>query len=99
MEILERLNSAEFTAEQKQYLLGFFAGAIERGARPFVGHTSTGLITDNPSAAVNQPELAEETYFRTPVSHLCREALWKHEQNPLDTWDRLIPHGAENRVP
>jgi ferredoxin-nitrite reductase len=100
MEVLERLNSAEFTAEQKQYLLGFFAGAIERGGRPFVGHTSTGLITDNPaSTAVNLAEPAEETYYGTPVSDLCREELWKHEQNPLDIWDQLISHADENRVP
>jgi len=100
METLEPLNSAEFTTEQKEYLLGFFAGAIRRGAQPFAGHTSTDLVTDNPaSAVVNQAGLAEETYYGTPVSDLCREEVWKYEQNPLDIWDKLIAHANENRAP
>jgi ferredoxin-nitrite reductase len=79
--------------------LGFFAGALNRGAQPFVGHTAAGLITsDATSAAVNLAE-AEETFHGTPVSDLCREELWKHEQNPLDIWDRLIAHADENRAP
>lgn len=100
METLEPPNSAEFTTEQKEYLLGFFTGAIRCSTQPFVGHTPMGLITDNPaSAAVNQAELAEKTYFGTPVSDLSREELWKYEQNPLDLWDQLIAHANENRAP
>jgi ferredoxin-nitrite reductase len=99
METLAPSNSAAFSSEQKEYLLGFFAGAINRGAQPFVGHTAAGLITsDATSAAVNLAE-AEETFHGTPVSDLCREELWKHEQNPLDIWDRLIAHADENRAP
>ena len=99
METLAHPNSAAFSSEQKEYLLGFFAGALNRGAQPFVGHTAAGLITsDATSAAVNLAE-AEETFHGTPVSDLCREELWKHEQNPLDIWDRLIAHADENRAP
>jgi ferredoxin-nitrite reductase len=99
METLAPPNSAAFSSEQKEYLLGFFAGALNRGAQPFVGHTAAGLITsDATSAAVNLAE-AEETFHGTPVSDLCREELWKHEQNPLDIWDRLIAHADENRAP
>ncbi len=100
METLEPLNSAAFTAEQREYLLGFFAGALQRRGQPFVGHASTGLLTDDPaSASVNLAEAGEESYFGTPVSDLCREERWKFEENPLDIWDKLIAHADENRAP
>ena len=100
METLETLNPTAFSAVQKEYLRGFFAGAIDRGAQPVAGHAAAGLFTgDLASAAVNHAESAEETVHGTPVSDLCREELWKHEQNSLDIWDKLIAHADENRAP
>jgi ferredoxin-nitrite reductase len=100
MEAQAATNSVAFNAEQKEYLLGFFAGAMQRGALPFVGHTTADLITHDPaSGAANQAESAEETYFGTPVSDLSREEVWKYEQNPLDVWDKLLAHASENRAP
>jgi ferredoxin-nitrite reductase len=100
METLSPPNSAPFTAEQKEYLLGFLAGATQRGARPFVGTTANGLLTDDPaSGAANRAEPAEEIYFGTPISELSREERWKHEENPLNIWDKLIAHADENRAP
>jgi len=100
MESLAPGNSAVFSAEQKEYLLGFVAGAMERDAGPFVGRTASGLFTaDLASGAVNRAEPAEETLHGTAVSELCREELWKYEQNPLDVWDKLLAHADENRVP
>jgi ferredoxin-nitrite reductase len=100
METLAPFNSAGFTAEQKEYLLGFLAGAMQGGARPFVGLTPNGLLTSDPGSGVaNRAEPAEETWFGTPVSELSREELWKHDQNPLDIWDKLIAHAEENRAP
>ncbi len=99
MELLESLKSREFTDEQKQYLLGFFSAAAER-EKPFAGHTAAGLITaDAALAAGNNGDKEEETYFGTSVSDLCREEIWKHEENPLDIWDKLIAHANENRAP
>ena len=99
MELLEPLKSQEFTDEQKQYLVGFFSAAAER-VKPFVGHTAAGLITADPTlTSVNQAGKEEETYFGTPVSDLCREEIWKHEENPLDIWDKLIAHANEDRSP
>jgi ferredoxin-nitrite reductase len=93
-------NSAGFTAEQKEYLLGFFAGAMQRSARPFVGFTANGLLTGDPaSGTVNLAEPAEETFHGIPVSELCKEERWKHEQDPLDVWDKLISHADDNRAP
>lgn len=98
MESLAPANSAAFSAEQKEYLLGFFAGAMQRGARPFVGHTASGLLTDDPaSGSVNHA--AEETFHGTPISDLCREELWKYEQNPLDIWAKLLAHAGGDSAP
>jgi ferredoxin-nitrite reductase len=100
METPASLNSAGFTAEQKEYLLGFFAGAVQRSARPFVRFTANGLITGDPaSGTVNLAEPAEEKFHGTPVSDLCKEERWKHEQDPLDVWDKLLAHAEENRAP
>lgn len=100
MEVLSTIKASEFTAEQKEYLLGFFTAATQRGERPFVGHTASGLISHEAASGLfNQAESPEETYFGTPVSDLCREELWKYEQNPLDIWDRLLAHVDENRAP
>ena len=99
MDPLASSNSA-FTPEQKEYLIGFFAGAMQRAPRPFVGHTSAGTITDDPaSGSLNLAKCDEETYHGTPISDLSREERWKFEQNPLDLWDRLIEHADGNRPP
>lgn len=100
MESLAPDTSAAFSTEQKEYLLGFMAGTMQRGQHPFAGHTASGLLTADPSSgAVNRAEPAEATFHGTPVSDLCKEELWKYEQNPLDIWERLLVHADENRVP
>jgi ferredoxin-nitrite reductase len=100
MESLATDNPATFSTEQKEYLLAFFAGMMQRRAQPFVGHTLSGLLTDDPSSGlVNHTAEEEETVHGTPVSDLCREELWKHEQNPLDIWEKLVTHADNNRAP
>lgn len=100
MESLATINPSAFSAEQKEYLLGFFAGSMQPGVRPFVGQTASGLLTDDSASGLqNRAEPAEETFHGTPVSDLCREELWKYEQNPLDIWDKLLAHADENRAP
>jgi ferredoxin-nitrite reductase len=93
--------SGAFSAEQKEYLQGFFAGAAQRGAMPYVGQTGTGLITADPSAG--GPNLAaapaEELWYGTPVEDLSNEERVKQEENPLDIWDKLVAHANENRAP
>ena len=97
MDSLARPLAATFTAEQKEYLLGFFAGAVQGASRPFVGLNSNGHFTaDAYSGATN---LAEPAVHGTPVSALSREEVWKYEENPLDLWDKLIAHAAEDRAP
>ena len=100
METLAPPNSVEFTTEQKEYLLGFFAGAMQRGTQPLVGHNAAGLITgDTDSGNANFAAPLEETCYGTPVSDLSREELWKYEKNPLEIWDDLIAHADQNLAP
>jgi len=98
--VTDEIASQGFTPQQKEYLQGFFSGVAQRGAVPFVGRTPSGLITADPaSGASNEAVEREELYFGTPVSDLCREELWKHGENPLDMWDKLLAHAAENKAP
>ena len=97
MDSLVPSNAASFTSEQKEYLLGFLAGAMQPGGRPFVGMNASGQITSDPQSGATN--LAEAAVHGTPVSDLSREELWKYEQNPLDVWDRLVAHADANQAP
>lgn len=93
-------NSGDFTAEQQQYLQGFFAAVSQRGLIPFVGHTAEGLITAD--ASLGQRNLAakeEETWHNTPVTDLAREERWKYEQDPFAVWDKVLQYSSENQPP
>ena len=92
--------ASSFSEEQKEYLKGFFSGVAQRGLvpfAPFAGHTTSGQITNDPTSGVSN--MAEELYFNTPVSDLCREERWKFEENPLDIWDKLLAHANEDKAP
>lgn len=95
--------ASSFTGVQKEYLQGFFSGLAQRGLVPFVGHTSGCQITNESGPGVSnlgaQNDSAEEMYFNTSVSDLCREERWKREENPLDIWDKLLAHANENKTP
>ena len=86
---------AGFTAEQKEYLQGFFAGVTQRGLLPFVGQTASGQLTADPASGVANQAM----YFGTPVEDLCKEELWKYEENGLDVWDKLVAHANEDKAP
>jgi ferredoxin-nitrite reductase len=90
--------ASSFTEEQKEYLKGFFTGLTQGGLVPFAGHTRSGQITNDPALAPANLA-AEELYFSTPVSDLCREERWKFEENPLDIWDKLLAHANEDKAP
>jgi ferredoxin-nitrite reductase len=90
--------ASSFTEEQKEYLKGFFDGLAQRVLIPFAGHTTSGQITNDRGSGVSNMA-AEELYFNTPVSDLCREERWKFEENPLDVWDKLLAHANENKAP
>lgn len=97
MDSLATFNPASFTSEQKEYLLGFLAGTMQPGVRPYVGVNASGMITSDPQSVTTN--LAEAVVHGTPVSDLSREELWKYEQNPLDLWERLVAHADANQAP
>lgn len=88
-----------FTPEQKQYLEGFFAAL----KLPFVGQTADGRLAADPSAAPGAPNLAspppEDSVHGTPLGDLSKPELWKHEENPLDIWEKLVAHAEADRFP
>ena len=92
--------TGEFSQEQKRYLQGFFAAAMQ--TRPFVGQLPSGSLTCQPAPGVSNLAAApqeEPTFWGTPVSELCAEEVWKYERNPLDLWDDLLAHASENKTP
>lgn len=90
-----------FTPEQKEYLTGFMAGVAQRGLVPYVGLTPSGQFTgDAGEGGLNLAEPAkEETIFGYLASEVTKQELWKHAENPLDSWDRLVEHAEAGRTP
>lgn len=86
-----------FSAEQKEFLSGFMAGVAQRGLHPYVGATATGRLTGDP--AQGGANLAEETIYGTPLGDVCKEERWKHEEHPLDGWDRILAHAEAGQLP
>ena len=95
------IDNSTFTETQQQYLQGFFAGLQQRSLVPFAGHLADGRITNDPSTSATNlaTEQPEPLYFGKPLSELCREEMWKYEQNGLDIWDKLLAHASEDRAP
>lgn len=92
-----------FTAAQKEFLQGFMAGLAASGQLPFVGHTTDGRITAGPADAATAnlagPVATEPLVHGTPLSDLCKEERWKHDENPLDAWERLLAHADADKFP
>lgn len=87
-------SSGTFSTEQKEYLQGFMAGVAASGQFPL---TSAGT---GPGAAPSAAApAAEPTVHGTTLSDLCKEERWKHEENPLDAWERLIAHSDADKFP
>jgi ferredoxin-nitrite reductase len=88
-----------FSLEQKEYLQGFMAGVTASGL--FVGQNAAGQLTASAAGATtgNLAAPAEESVHGTPLGDLCREELWKHDENPLDAWERLLAHADADKIP
>lgn len=91
---------SSFTAEQKEYLSGFLAGIAQRGLTPYVGSTADGQFTSDPlPGGANLAGPKEETVFGTPLGDVTKQERWKHEEHPLDSWDRLLAHAEADKLP
>ncbi len=85
-------SSGGFTEQQKEYLSGFLAGALN--ASPLVGVTVDGAPTGAASAAAT-----EETVFGTPISELSKPERWKLEEDSLEIWEKLCAHADADQFP
>ena len=89
-----------FSAEQKEYLSGFLAGVAQRGLTPYVGSTVDGQFTADPAqGGANLAAPKDETIFGTPLGDVTKQERWKHEEHPLDSWDRLLAHAEADKLP
>ncbi|MBC8097582.1 MAG: NirA family protein [Akkermansiaceae bacterium] len=89
-----------FSAEQKEYLAGFMAGVAQRNPGLFVGATEDGSLTDDPSTGgQNLAASREETVYGTPLADVTKQERWKHEEHPLDGWDRILAHAEADKLP
>ena len=60
---------------------------------------STSDVALRGCAGTASPAETEETIFGTPLSDLSKPELWKHEQNGLDVWEKLVAHAAADKFP
>src|SRR3954465_5333135 len=74
--------AAGFTVEQKEYLAGFMAAIAQRN-----------LWSAEPSTAPR-----EEMIFGTPLADVTKQERWKHEEHPLDGWDRILEHAEADKL-
>lgn len=89
--LLPSIPSEPFSPEQKEYLQGFMAGVAASGQFPLASAASA-------SSPAPAPAL-EPAVHGTPLSDLCKEEKWKHDENPLDAWERLLAHADANKFP
>ena len=80
-----------FTTEQKEYLAGFLEGIARRNAA-----LQAGVVVDGKNIA-DQPRV--ETVFGTPLADVTKQERWKHEEHPLDGWDRILAHAEADKLP
>src|SRR2546427_5833582 len=41
----------------------------------------------------------EEMICGTPLADATKQERWKHEEHPLDGWDRILSHAEANQFP
>src|SRR5438552_1321596 len=75
-----------FTPEQKEYLAGFLAGVAQLNLASRVGA---------PAEIASQ----EATIFGARLADVTKQECWKHEEHPLDGWDRILAHAEANKFP
>ncbi|HYG23499.1 MAG TPA: NirA family protein [Verrucomicrobiae bacterium] len=80
-----------FTPEQKEYLAGFLAGAARLA--------SVSPIDAVAPAPAGNSAVREEMIHGTPVGDATKQERWKHEEHPLDGWDRILAHAEASKLP
>ncbi len=95
-------NPGSFSNDQKEYLQGFMAGVLASGQYAYVGTNAAGQLTGSPGASVSGNLAApptEDSVFGTPLADLSKPERWKHEENGLDVWEKLVAHADADKFP
>ena len=91
---------AGFSPLQREYLQGLMAGVAQRQLYPFVGYVGGQFTADPAAGGANLAAAApEETHHGFPLSEITKQELWKRELSGLDSWDRLLEHAEQNKLP
>src|ERR1043166_5516726 len=88
--------SGQFTAEQKEYLAGFLEGITRRNLMSLAGGNVNGVVEQNGSG---ETAAKQEMIYGTPLADATKQERWKHEEHPLDGWDRILTHAEANQFP
>ena len=88
-----------FTTEQKEYLAGLLAGVAHRQSHEQTaagGASSASPATGSGTGSQSSPL---QSIFGTPLADATKQEQWKHSEHPLDSWDRVLAHAAETKLP
>src|ERR1043166_1521306 len=88
--------SGQFTAEQKEYLAGFLEGITRRNLMSLAGGNVNGVVEQNGSG---ETAAKQEMIYGPPLADATKQERWKHEEHPLDGWDRILTHAEANQFP
>ena len=98
----------DFSAEQKLYLQGFMSGtSLIRASNNFSGVIAPAASSHAGPVALAEPiEVGPDALGRTAQNRvlaaggkLTAQEMAKRETHPLDQWDDIRRHSAENRFP
>jgi ferredoxin-nitrite reductase len=90
------MDGQEFTEEQKQYLAGFAAGS---GLAQATFAATLGLKPDQLPGGPEAVHFRAQDRIIAEGGKLCPEEQAKRKRFPLDVWDEIRQHEAENRPP
>jgi ferredoxin-nitrite reductase len=85
-----------FTAEQKEYLAGLLAGLAHRQLHEQASGSSP---PDSASASSRDCGTTVPAIYGTPIADAAKQEVWKHEEHPLDSWDRVLAHAEAGKFP
>src|SRR5688572_28287569 len=88
------------TTEQKEFFAGLMAGVAARSAMS-LGNAPTGAFSAEPAQGGDTLAAAPkgDHVFGTPRADLCKQEVWKLDENPLDIWDKLLAHADKDQLP
>ena len=90
------MDGQEFTEEQKQYLQGFAAGS---GLAQTTFAATLGLKPHQLPGGPEAVHFRAQDRITSEGGKLCPEEQAKRKHFPLDIWDEIRQHQAENRPP